>query len=324
MNSFGRIFRIQLFGESHGHSVGVVIDGCPPGIVVTEEMFGTDLARRKTGAAGTSPRTEDDIPEIVSGVYNGHATGAPIAILFQNKNTQANDYDRFRDMPRPGHADFVAMEKYKGFADLRGGGHFSGRLTVALVAAGVIAKQIIDPVEVTATLIEAGGDENIERNIQQAIQLHDSIGGVVACRVRNLPVGLGEPFFDGLESLISHIVFAIPGIKAIAFGSGFEAAKMRGSEHNDLFIDERGTTATNHAGGINGGISNGNELYFEVAVKPPSSIGATQETFHFKSKKTESLTIAGRHDACFAWRVPPIIEAATAIVLADLYGNNSK
>jgi len=273
----------------------------------------------KQNLTGMTARRESDVPEIVSGVYNGFTTGAPITLLFRNQDIKPSDYTQFSHLPRPGHADFVAMKKYHGFADLRGGGHFSGRLTVALTAAGVIAKEIIKPVRIVATLAEAGGNADIEKNVQEAVQQRDSIGGMIECRITGLQGGVGEPFFDGLESVVSHAVFAIPGVKAIAFGSGFEAASMKGSEHNDAIIAETGATKSNHAGGINGGISNGNDLYFRVAVKPTPSIGLPQQTFNFATDTMDTLTIEGRHDVCFALRLPPVVEAAAAIALADLW-----
>jgi chorismate synthase len=317
MNTFGRIFKIQIFGESHGQSVGIIIDGCPQGISVKEEDFTFDLLRRKSGAKGTTPRKEDDIPQIISGIYNNFTTGAPITILFKNSNKRSYDYN-FKHHPRPGHADFVAFKKFNSFNDDRGGGHFSGRLTLGLLAAGVIAKKIISNISITAKLTEAGGNKNIDEAIKQAVLNKNSIGGIIECTASNMPVGLGEPFFDSVESLISHAVFAIPGIKGIEFGSGFNAAKMSGSNHNDKIINAGGKTETNNAGGINGGISNGNNLFFIVAVKPTSSIAVSQETYNFKTDKTENLIVKGRHDVCFALRVPVIIEAVTACVLADL------
>lgn len=317
MNNFGRIFRLSIFGESHGNCVGIVIDGCPPGIALNEADFEPDLARRRSGAKGTTPRREPDKPQIFSGVFQGHTTGAPLGIWFENTNTRSKDY-KFRNKPRPGHADFTAMKKYNNFHDFRGGGHFSGRLTLALVAAGVIAKKIAAPIEISATLTQAGGSEQIERAIEKALAAHDSIGGIVECRAKGIPVGLGEPFFDSVESLISHAVFAIPAIKGIEFGAGFGAAQMNGSQHNDAFISPQGKTQTNHAGGINGGISNGNELVFRVAVKPTSSIGKAQKTINLETETMDTLKIGGRHDACIALRVPVVVEAVTAIVLADL------
>ena len=317
MNSFGRIFRISILGESHGPAVGVVIDGCPAGIPLVPGDFKYDLGRRKSGAKGTTPRTEDDLPNLVSGVFNGFTTGTPITILFENRNVRSSDYSRMRDLPRPGHADFVASRKFGGYQDFRGGGHFSGRLTLALVASGVVAKKLLGEMSVVAKLIEAGGMKDIEKAVEKAIESDDSIGGIVECRVKQMPVGLGEPFFDSMESQLSHIVFSIPAIKGIEFGSGFAASTMRGSEHNDNILDASGKTETNHAGGINGGISNGNDLVFRVAVKPTSSTSQVQRTMNMKSGRLEDLEIKGRHDKCIALRVPPVLEAATAIVLAD-------
>ncbi len=318
MNSFGRIFRISIFGESHGKAVGVTVDGCPAGLALSPADFEADLSRRKSGAKGTTPRKETDLPALISGVYEGKTTGAPLTILFENANIKPSDYNNLVKLPRPGHADFVAVKKFGGFADYSGGGHFSGRLTLALVATGVIAKKLISPITINAQIIEAGGNKNIEEAVENAVKSSDSIGGIVECKAVNMPVGLGEPFFDAIESLISHLVFAIPAIKGIEFGSGFEAAKMRGSLHNDPIISPEGTTKTNNSGGINGGITNGNDLVFRVAIKPTSSIGLAQQTFNFETNKVEELKIVGRHDACIALRMPPIIEAATAIVLADL------
>lgn len=318
MNTIGRIFRISIFGESHGVGVGIVMDGVPPGIPLTVDDFLTDLSRRKSGAKGTTPRTEPDLPKILSGIFNGFTTGAPLTVFFENTNVRSADYDKFRDTPRPGHADFTSGIKYKGFADPRGGGHSSGRLTLGLVAAGVIAKKIINPVAIKAQILELGGDTNSERAIENISGTGDSIGGIIQCTATNMPKGLGEPFFGGVEATISSLVFSIPAIKGIEFGSGFGAAKMRGSEHNDAWISPEGKTLTNHAGGINGGISNGNDLVFRVVVKPTSSISLPQETINLKSGKMEILKIEGRHDACIALRVPVVLEAVTAVGLADL------
>jgi len=319
MNSFGRKFKISIFGESHGKSVGVTIDGCPPGIELDESDFLSDLDRRRSGAKGTTPRQESDLPEIISGVFNGFSTGAPITVVFKNEDTRSKDYSKLKEHPRPGHADFTAFKKYDGFNDYRGGGHFSARLTLALVSAGVVAKKIIRPVDINAKLVSVHGNSNIEQAIDDAISKGESVGAIVQCVATNLPVGLGEPFFDSVESVISHLVFAIPAIKGIEFGSGFQAADMYGSEHNDLIIDEFGTTKTNFASGINGGITNGNEIVFRIAVKPTSSISKAQETFNLKTGKLEKLMIGGRHDVCVALRVPVILEAVTAIALADFW-----
>jgi len=318
MNSYGKLFRVSVYGESHGKEVGVLIDGCPAGLSLDERDFEKDLLRRKSGAKGTTPRLESDRPVIKSGVFKGKTTGAPLLIAFENTNVRSKDYDTLKDTPRPGHADFTAAQKYGGFNDYRGGGHFSGRLTLGLVAAGVIAKKIIEPITVKATLKEVGGDSDIDAAIDKAIKQKDSIGGIVECSVQKVPVGLGEPFFDSVESLISHMMFSIPAVKGIEFGSGFNAARMTGSEHNDLIVDANGKTGTNHAGGINGGITNGNPLVFRVAIKPTSSISLPQHTMNMKTGKRSDLVIEGRHDTCIALRVPVAVECSTAVVLADL------
>ena len=318
MNHFGKQFCISIFGESHGLCTGICIDGCPPGIALSEKDFEADLARRRSGGKGTTSRTEADIPRIMTGVFNGFTTGAPLMILFENANTQSDDYSQFTEIPRPGHADFVAGVKYKGFADYRGGGHFSGRITVGLVAAGVVAKKILAPATVTAHIREIGGNVQWDEMIENCIVERDSAGGIVECTVEGVPVGWGEPFFDSVESVIGHIVFAIPAIKGIEFGAGFAAAKMRGSEHNDNFISIEGKTETNHAGGINGGITNGNPIVFRVAVKPTSSIAKPQQTMNMRTGEITALETPGRHDTCITLRMPPVLEAATAIALADL------
>jgi len=318
MNTFGRVFRIHIYGESHGKEIGILIDGCPAGLPISMDDFTDDIQRRKGGVKGTTPRVEEDKPIIKSGVFNGKTTGFPILISFENKNVHSEDYRDLLAFPRPSHADFTAKMKFGGYNDHRGGGHFSGRLTLGLIAAGVIAKKLITPVEINATVIEAGGSKNIESAIDKALKNNDSIGGIVECRAENVTVGFGEPFFDTFESLISHIVFAIPGIKGIEFGSGFSSAQMTGSEHNDTILESSGKTKSNYSGGINGGITNGNEIYFKVAVKPTSSISKPQQTLNLETGKPENLEIKGRHDTCIALRVPVILEAVTAIVLADL------
>ncbi len=497
MNSFGRIFRIHIFGESHGECAGVTIDGCPAGLQLSAEDFIADLERRKGGQKkGTTPRQEEDLPIFKSGIFNDKTTGAPITILFENKNVRSADYEKQRDYPRPGHADFVAHEKFGGYEDYRGSGHFSGRLTVGLVAAGVIAKKLLknltpnpspkergmrshspfgyitstpdsyyllkefakqnrhspteaedklwqllrnrkvedakfrrqhpvagfipdfvclekkliieidggyhsqedqkkydnartewlkehnyqllrftnediliheeksvdeirkalknftpnpsskeretleglpdtvsktsatspSPLEresegevnIQANILEIGGEQDLDKGLQKAIDAKDSIGGIIECKASGLPTGLGEPFFDSVESLIAHIVFAIPAVRGIEFGTGFAAAKMFGSEHNDAIVDESGSTQTNHAGGIVGGITNGNELVFRVAIKPTSSTPKPQQSLNWNTGVVEEFSIKGRHDLCIALRVPVILEAVTAIVLADL------
>lgn len=325
MNSFGRLFRVQIFGESHGESVGIVIDGCPAGLPLTEQDLLPDLERRKGGQQkGTTPRQEADYPFFKSGLFREHTTGAPITIFFENNNTRSADYEKQRSFPRPGHADMVARQKFGGFEDYRGGGHFSARLTTGLVAAGAIAKKLIrgisggENISITATITEIGGEPDQEKGLQRAIDAKDSVGGVVECRVTGLPAGLGEPFFDSVESVWSHILFAIPAVKGVEFGSGFAAARMFGSQHNDAIENMLGKTKTNHAGGIVGGITNGNELVCRLAIKPTASTPKEQESLNWDTQQVESFSVKGRHDLCVALRAPVIVEAATAIVLADL------
>ncbi|MDN3654993.1 chorismate synthase [Ferruginibacter paludis] len=318
MNSFGRIFRVSIFGESHGECVGINIDGCPAGMPLAVDDFTPDIERRKAGAKGTTPRKEADLPRIMNGVYNGKTTGAPITILFDNTNTRSGDYEKQRAVPRPGHADFVATKKFGGFEDYRGGGHFSGRLTVCLVAAGVVAKKLLSNISIVSTILEIGGETDMEAGLQKAIDAKDTIGGIVECKVNGLPVGLGEPFFDSAESMIGHAVFAIPAVRGIEFGTGFAAARMYGSEHNDAIADSSGKTVTNHAGGIVGGITNSNELVFRIAIKPTSSTPKIQHTLNIETGETEDFSVKGRHDLCIALRVPVVLEAVTAFVLADL------
>ncbi len=329
MNIFGNKFKITLFGASHAPVVGVLIEGVPTGIPLSVNDFEEDLKRRKSGILGTTPRIEEDIPEILSGVTGICTDGTPLVIVFKNNNVASADYEKFLETPRPGHADFTASIKYNYFNDIRGGGAFSGRMTLPLVAAGVVAKKIISPMEVSAHLSEAGGvtfsksgtspleNEEFRKLLEKTIAEGDSIGGVVECICNNVPIGLGAPFFDSLESQISHLAFSVPGIRGIEFGDGFAAARMKGSEHNDCFIDKEGHTLTNGAGGINGGISNGNPIVFRVAAKPTSSISKPQKTFNFVKEEMEMLTIEGRHDACFALRLPVVIEAVAASVLCD-------
>ncbi len=317
MNTFGRFFRVHVFGESHGSFIGVNIDGCPPGIPLSEEDFNPDLNRRRSGAPGTTPRKEKDEPRIVSGLYQGNTTGAPLTILFANENIKPGDYKNLSATPRPGHSDFPAVKKFKGYNDPRGGGHFSGRLTLALVAAGIVAKKILGNIHIAAQLIQAGGSTKISEAVEEVLTQGDSIGGLVECKAQNIPVGWGEPFFDSLESCIAHLAFSVPAIKGIEFGSGFAAASMRGSKHNDPILTPQGKTSTNNAGGIAGGLSNGNEMIFRVAVKPTSSISKPQQTIDLSTGEMATLEVKGRHDACIALRVPVVIEAITAICLAD-------
>ena len=325
MNKFGTLFTVQIFGESHGACVGITIDGCPAGLPLQTADFVEDMERRKGGKQkGTTPRQEDDIPIFKAGLFNDTTTGAPIMMLFENNNTRSGDYEKQRAVPRPGHADFTAHHKFGGFEDYRGGGHFSGRLTAALVGAGVVAKKLLnagkveEKIKVEATIISIGGESDVEKGIQKAIEQKDSVGGIVECVVKGLPIGLGEHFFNSVESLISHAVFAIPAIRGIEFGTGFAAASMFGVDHNDAIVDASGKTNTNHAGGVVGGYTNGNDLVFRIAVKPTSSTPKEQITLNWETNEQETFSVKGRHDLCIALRVPVVLEAVTAIVLADL------
>ena len=319
MNTFGRIFRVSLFGESHGPRIGVTLDGVPEGIELCPEDFLPDISRRASGAQGTTARHESDIPTIISGLFDGHTTGAPLTILFANEDTRGEDYEDFDKMPRPGHADYVASVKWDWANDPRGGGHFSGRLTLPIVAAGVVAKKVLDSMTIKATLVEMGGGAEPSQwpaMLEQAAGEGDSLGGVVDCLISGVPIGLGEPFWDSVESLLSHAIFSIPGVRGIEFGDGFRASSMRGSQHNDPFGPDG--PMKNGAGGVNGGISNGAPIHFRVAFKPTSSISRPQKTWDFEKGKQGTLCIKGRHDVCFARRCPVIVEAMAAIVLADL------
>ena len=327
MNTFGRKFRVSIFGESHGELIGVVLDGVPAGLELSEQDFEHDILRRKSGAKGTTPRIEDDMPQLVSGVFEGHTTGAPLTIVFKNKNTKSSDYSQFAAMPRPGHADLTAAFKWDDCQDPRGGGHFSGRLTLPVVAAGVVAKKMLadltvldeTPVrEISARIVELGGlSEGWQEAIEKAMSEGDSLGAVVECTVPEIEPGYGESFWDSVEATLAHAIFSIPGVRGIEFGDGFQAARMMGSEHNDP-IGPDGRPMKNGAGGVNGGITNGASLKFRVAFKPTSSISKAQQTFNFATGEMDTLEVKGRHDACFALRTPVVVEAMTAIVLADL------
>lgn len=318
MNTIGELFKLSIFGESHGNGVGITVDGMPAGVPLEKDDFERDLSRRRSGAKGTTPRKEPDLPEIISGVFKGYTTGAPVTILFANTNIRSGDYSQILQTPRPGHADFFAGKKFGGYNDYRGGGHFSGRLTAGLVAAGVLAKKIIAPVSIQAQLIQAGGSDAIDETINQALADGDSVGGLVELVATEMPLGLGEPFFKKAEAALAQMLFSLPAVKGLEFGSGFQAAAMRGSQNNDPFINREGKTKTNNAGGITGGITTGNPLVCRLAVKPTSSISRRQETLNMETGKMEDLELKGRHDACIALRMPPVAEAAAALAIADL------
>ena len=336
MNTYGRKFRVSIFGESHGELIGVTLDGVPAGLELSEQDFEQDILRRKSGSKGTTPRIEADQPHIVSGVFEGHTTGAPLTIVFRNTNTHSSDYSLFAAMPRPGHADLTAALKWDDCQDPRGGGHFSGRLTLPVVAAGVVAKKILKDItlldetpcnEINAKIIELGGvpvsdvpatqDVAVQQALDAAIKDGDSLGAIIECAVPDIDPGYGEPFWDSVESCLAHAIFAIPGVRGIEFGDGFKAAAMKGSEHNDP-INENGRPTKNGAGGINGGITNGAPVLFRVAFKPTSSIRKAQQTYNFATQQMGELEVPGRHDVCFALRAPVVVEAMAAIVLADL------
>lgn len=318
MNSFGRIFKVQIFGESHGECVGITIDGVPAGLPLVEADLLEDLERRKGGKQkGTTPRQEADYPIFKSGIFNGKTTGFPITILFENNNTRSEDYAKQRSFPRPSHADWVAHQKFGGHEDFRGGGHFSARLTTGLVAAGAIAKKLMQEISIHAAVVEVGGIANVEEGLQRAIDAKDSVGGLIECKVNGLPVGLGEPYFDSVESLLAHAMFAIPAVRGIEFGTGFASARMFGLQHNDAIENTEGITKTNHAGGVVGGITNGNQLVFRLAIKPTASTPKEQQSLNWDNGLVEDFSIKGRHDLCVALRAPVIVEAVTAIVLAD-------
>ena len=349
-NIIGEMFKVVSFGESHGKCIGVVIDGCPAGLELSEEYIQKELDLRRPGVSRiTTSRMEEDKVEILSGVFNGYTTGAPICMIIWNKDIRSQDYESIKYTPRPSHADYFAYVKYGGYNDYRGGGRFSGRITAGFVMAGAVAKKLLKKildVEVIAYSLEIGGEKaedftlddarryryendvraptseaavKMKEKIQQAISRRDSVGGVIECIVTGLPIGLGEPVFDALDSDLAKAIFSIPAVKGIEFGAGFKAAKMFGSEHNDPFIVEEGKIKLdkNDAGGVVGGISTGAPLLFRVVVKPPSSIGLNQKTIDLRTGRQTEIIVSGRHDPCIVPRAVPVVEAMTAIILVD-------
>jgi chorismate synthase len=331
-NSCGKLFTITSFGESHGKCIGIIVDGCPAGLALMEKEFQADLGRRRAGnSPASTPRKEKDTVEILSGVLNDLTTGAPLCLVIKNENISDADYEAIRTKMRPGHADFTAYEKYGGFNDWRGGGRFSGRITAGFVMAGTIAKKILDTldVKITARAVEIGGiaikeaesteNKKVQAAIAAARQRGDSLGGIIEGVAVNLPVGLGEPVFDTLDGELAKSLLAIPAVKGVEFGAGFNAARMKGLENNDPFIVKSGKimTKTNNAGGILGGISNGMPLVVRVAVKPTASIALKQQTIDIKTKKSATIEISGRHDACIVPRAVPVVEAMMAVTLCD-------
>lgn len=313
--------RVSIFGASHDEAVGIIVEGVPEGIYLPTALFDSDLNRRRPQRVGETSRHESDIPHISGLDSNNRTTKEPIRIEFRNQDTRSKDYSHLRRQPRPSHADLVQIRKYGPDYNIAGGGMASGRMTVALVAAGVVAKRVLDNVEFSTKVIRIGGEcdpQKQEELIRSVAHEGDSIGGVVECRVTGIPHSLGEPFFDSVESIVAHLLFSIPGVKGVEFGDGFACAEKRGSERNDAIISGEGQTLTNNEGGINGGVTNGNELVVRVAIKPTPSIAREQHTYDFESQAVEPLIIGGRHDACIARRAAVVVEAMVALALADL------
>ena len=321
MNGFGHIFKVNIYGESHNTSVGVLLDGIPAGISLSEEDFLTDINRRKPQHISQTSRKESDNPIIESGIFNGYTTGTPMLIRFLNENTISKDYSNLVTQPRPGHADFVMREKYHRYNDYRGGGHTSGRVTVGLVAAGVVAKKIIN-FDFNTELVKLGTLDDLSKKdeyLQKVVASGDSVGGIIRVTVKNVPIGLGEPYFYSCESAISQILYSIGAVKGVSFGLGFDGVNLLGSEYNDPIIDEDGKTLTNNNGGINGGVTNGNDLVVNIFVKPTASIYKEQQTFDFNKGEVSSLQIKGRHDSAIVERAMVVCENAIAVALCDLH-----
>ena len=320
-NSFGHRLKITIFGASHAEEVGVLVEGVPAGVALPMEAFTADLDRRRPRRVGETPRHEADMPRIEGLDAEGRTTGEALRISFSNSNIRSRDYDHLRRQPRPSHADLVQLRKYGEECDIAGGGMASGRMTVALVAAGVVAKALLKNVAFETRLVEVGGESDeakFDDIISRAAADGDSVGGVVECRIRGIREPLGEPFFDSVESVMAHLLFSIPAVKGVEFGDGFASAGKRGSERNDMIVSESGATYTNNEGGINGGIANGNDIVVRVAIKPTPSIAKEQMTYDFAKGEVSPLIIGGRHDACIARRAAVVVEAMAAVALADL------
>ena len=360
MSSWGNAVKISIFGESHGNGIGVVIDGLPAGEKLDMDKILAQMARRAPGHdKAATPRMESDTPEILSGVLNDTTTGAPLCAVIKNTNTRSQDYGNILSNPRPSHADFTGYIRYNGFNDIRGGGHFSGRLTAPIVFAGAVCRQILErknikiaahissvgniddkrfnPVDIPDSLMDRLSttkfgliDESMEFPMRELIEdcrmSQDSIGGTIECAVTGMPVGVGSPMFYGIENVISSIIFGIPAVKGIEFGSGFDGSAMRGSENNDEFYYDGDTvkTKTNNHGGILGGISSGMPIIFRTAIKPTASISQQQNTVDLQTKTNSTLVINGRHDPCIVVRAVPVIEAATAVAVVNLLAEVNK
>lgn len=320
MNSFGKLFKVAIYGESHGPSIGVLIDGIKPGIKLNYKLIDSFLNKRRPNYVGSTPRKEKDIYTIESGVYDDTTTGTPLLINIKNENVIKKDYDKFSQIYRPSHTDFVAKEKFKGYNNLPGSSHFSGRITAGLVVAGAIAKMHTN-YEITSEFVKVGTLKNLgelDQYIKNIKTEKDSIGAVIKLTAKGVEAGLGEPFFGAADSVIAAIMYSIPAVKGVSFGTGFDGVLLKGSEFNDVYVDKSGKTKTNHAGGINGGITNGNEIVVNVFIKPTSTIGKAQETFNFKTNKMDVLKATGRHDSFIAKRAMVVLESALHIALCDL------
>ncbi|MBQ5347759.1 MAG: chorismate synthase [Ruminococcus sp.] len=356
MSTFGKNIKVSVFGESHGEAIGAVIDGVPAGFEIDMDKVLVQMARRAPGKDKTAtPRLEKDFPRVMSGILNGVTTGAPIACVIENTNTKSADYSNLLENPRPGHSDYTAFVKYGGNNDIRGGGHFSGRLTAPIVFAGAVLRQILEKkgIKIAAhissignvydsrfdgteisdelidtlnnsafSLVDGSVEEKMRETVESARKDGDSVGGTIECAVVGMPIGVGGPLFSGIEGEISKAVFGIPAVKGIEFGAGFDSAHRRGSENNDAFEYKEGkvVTKTNNCGGILGGISNGMPIIFRAAIKPTPSISKQQETVNLKTKENTTLSVKGRHDPCIVPRAVPVIEAAAAIAIFDMLG----
>ncbi|MGF6376680.1 chorismate synthase [Clostridiales Family XIII bacterium PM5-7] len=323
-STYGEKIKISIFGQSHSEAIGVTIDGLPAGIKLDMDQLQAFLNRRAPGQGNhTTARKEADKPEFLSGLVNDTTCGAPITAIIRNTNTKSSDYDVMRDVPRPGHADYTAHVKYGGAEDVRGGGHFSGRLTAPMCIAGGIFKQILakNGIEIHAMIKEIGGNSEAPFDaIEEARLAGDSVGGIVSCQITGMPVGVGEPMFDGIENQVARAVFGIPAVKGIEFGRGFDVAKIKGSENNDSFEFDGDTvrTTTNNHGGILGGISSGMPITFNVAFKPTPSISVEQDSISYEKQDSAKLVVTGRHDPCVVPRAVPCVEAAAAIAIINL------
>lgn len=353
-STLGDKIKISVFGESHGNGIGVVVDGLPAGVKIDLDKVLTQMARRAPGKDKTAtPRKESDLPRILSGMLDDTLTGAPLCAVIENTNTRSGDYGNLLSCPRPGHSDYTAFVKYSGANDIRGGGHFSGRLTAPIVFAGAVCRQILeqkgikiaahissigkvcdrnfDPVNIdnnlidrlnlsSFALIDQSAEDKMREVVESARMSLDSVGGTIECAVTGIDAGFGDPMFDGVEGVIAKAVFGVPAIKGIEFGKGFELSQMRGSESNDPFEykDGKVVTLTNNCGGILGGITNGMPIIFKAAVKPTPSISQKQQTVDLQTKQNAELEIKGRHDPCIVPRAVPVIEAVTAIAIINL------